>query len=269
VKILVGATLGVALVSLLTLGCASGNTGGFPSSGTDNGGDAAAENQIGEEGGFTGPIESEASASPVVPGGNPAPGPGPGPEDSSAPNVTTTAGLPFAVDSVYVASGFMGDGATAGAITMAPSPTNSDTTCGGDRAQSGALGVCHVATYAPVTGGPGWGGVYWQYPANNWGTMMGFTVPSGATSVAFWAKGQAGGEKVTFLVGGLSAPGNPYQDTISAKRTVSLTSAWTQYEIDLSGKSYSTVIGGFGWQMSAMDVASPPAKFFVDGIEWQ
>jgi hypothetical protein len=182
------------------------------------------------------------------------------------------AGLPFAVDSVYVTSGFMGDGSQTGAITMTPSPSDSDTTCGGDRAQPGALGNCHSATYAPVAtsaGGVGWGGVYWQYPVNNWGTMLGFAVPSGATSVAFWAKGAAGGEEVTFLVGGISAPGNPYQDTVSAKLAVALTATWAQYKIDLSGKTYSTVIGGFGWQMSAMNLTSPPAKFFVDDIEWE
>jgi hypothetical protein len=178
-------------------------------------------------------------------------------------------GLPFAVDSVYVASGYMGDGAQPGSITLTPSPSVADTTCGGDRAGPGSVGQCHVATYAPVSGGVGWGGVYWQYPVNNWGTMMGYAVPSGATAVSFWAKGQTGGEKVTFLIGGISSPGNPYQDTISAKSPVALTTTWTQYAIDLSGKTYSTVIGGFGWQMSAMDVSSAPAKFFVDGIEWE
>ena len=43
------------------------------------------------------------------------------------------------------------------------------------------------------TGPDQWAGIYWQAPANNWGTMEGGFDLSGYKSLTFWAKGQAGG----------------------------------------------------------------------------
>jgi len=177
--------------------------------------------------------------------------------------------LPFVVDTVFVSSGFMGDGATAGTITMVPAKSGDSTDCNGMRASTTAAGSCHAITYAPpASGGMGWGGVYWQYPANNWGTKAGFSVPAGAKKVVFQARGLVGGEKVTFLAGGIQGAGNPYTDSIKATVTVTLTNTWAPYQIDLSGQSYSQVLGGFGWTMVATD-AGASGGFFVDDIEWQ
>lgn len=177
--------------------------------------------------------------------------------------------LPFVVDTVFVSSGFMGDGSMAGTIAMTPAKTGDSTDCNGMRASTGAAGSCHQVAYTPpASGGMGWGGVFWQYPANNWGTKPGFAVPSGAKKVTFQARGAKGGEKVTFLAGGIQGAGNPYTDSIKATVTVTLTNAWAQYQIDLSGQSYSQVLGGFGWTMVATDAAASGA-FFVDDIEWQ
>ncbi len=177
--------------------------------------------------------------------------------------------LPFVVDTVFVSSGFMGDGATAGTITMTPAKSGDSTDCNGMRSSTTASGSCHVVTYAPpASGGMGWGGVYWQYPANNWGTKAGFAVPAGAKKVTFQARGQNGGEKVTFLAGGIIGAGNPYTDSIKATTTVTLTASWAPYTIDLSGQSYTQVLGGFGWTMTSMD-AGASGGFFVDDIQWQ
>jgi hypothetical protein len=177
--------------------------------------------------------------------------------------------LPFIVDTVFVSSGFMGDGATAGTITMVPAKTGDSTDCNGMRASTTAAGSCHAVTYAPpASGGMGWGGVYWQYPANNWGTKAGFAMPAGAKKVTFQARGLNGGEKVTFLAGGIQGAGSPYTDSIKATVTVTLTNAWATYQIDLSGQSYTQVLGGFGWTMVATD-AGASGGFFVDDIEWQ
>ena len=177
--------------------------------------------------------------------------------------------LPFVVDTVFVSSGFMGDGAMAGAIGMVPAKTGDSTDCNGMRASTTAAGSCHAVTYTPPgSGGMGWGGVYWQYPANNWGTKAGFTVPAGAKKVTFQARGLHGGEKVNFLAGGIQGAGNAYTDSVKASVTVTLTNAWAPYQIDLSGQSYTQVLGGFGWTMVATDAAAGGA-FFVDDIEWQ
>src|SRR3954452_23930957 len=112
--------------------------------------------------------------------------------------------LPFVVDSAFVTSGFMGDGATAGVVTMVPAKPGDSTDCNGARASPTSVGSCHSIVYAPPTsGGEGWAGVYWQYPANNWGTKPGYGIPAGAKKVTFKAKGAAGGEKVAFLAGGI------------------------------------------------------------------
>jgi hypothetical protein len=183
--------------------------------------------------------------------------------------MATTNSLPFVVDTVFVSSGFMGDGQTAGTIAMVPAKTGDSTDCMGMRASSSAAGSCHAVTYTPpASAGMGWGGVYWQYPANNWGTKPGFAMPSGAKKLTFQARGAKGGEKITFLAGGIQGAGNPYTDSIKASVTITLTNAWSPYEIDLSGQSYTQVLGGFGWTMAATD-AGTSAAFFVDDIEWQ
>jgi hypothetical protein len=177
--------------------------------------------------------------------------------------------LPFVVDTVFVSSGFMGDGQTAGTIAMTPAKTGDSTDCNGMRASSSASGSCHSVTYTPpASSGMGWGGVYWQYPANNWGMKAGFALPGGAKKVTFQARGAKGGEKVTFLAGGIQGAGNPYTDSVKATVTVTLTNAWAPYSIDLSGQSYTQVLGGFGWTMAATDAGATGA-FFVDDIEWQ
>jgi hypothetical protein len=182
------------------------------------------------------------------------------------PNTMT---LPFVVDTVFVSSGFMGDGNMAGPITMIPAKTGDSTDCNGMRSSSTASGSCHVITYAPpASGGMGWGGVYWQYPANNWGTKSGYAVPAGAKKVSFQAKGAKGGEKVQFLAGGIVGAMQPYTDSIKATATVTLTTTWAAYSIDLTGQSYTSVLGGFGWTMTATD-AGTSGGFFVDDIQWQ
>lgn len=192
---------------------------------------------------------------------------GPGAEDMAM--AQTGSMLPFVVDTVFVSSGFMGDGSTAGTIAMVPAKTGDSTDCNGMRASTSAAGSCHSVTYTPpASGGMGWGGVFWQYPANNWGSKPGFTMPAGAKKVTFQARGMKGGEKVTFLAGGIQGAGNPYTDSVKASVTVTLTNTWAPYQIDLSGQSYSEVLGGFGWTMVATDAASSGA-FFVDDISWQ
>jgi hypothetical protein len=198
--------------------------------------------------------------------------PGSGGNHEPPPDMTmTTTGssLPFVVDTVFVSSGFMGDGNMAGPITMVPAKTGDSTDCNGMRSSTSASGSCHVITYAPpASGGMGWGGVYWQFPANNWGTKAGFAVPAGAKKVTFQAKGKSGGEKVTFLAGGIINAGSMYTDSIKATTTVTLTAAWAPYTIDLTGQSYTSVLGGFGWTMTATD-AGASGGFFVDDIQWQ
>jgi hypothetical protein len=176
----------------------------------------------------------------------------------------TPAPLPFVVDSAFVASGFMGDGATPGAIVQ-----DDNGMCAASR-PAGAVGHCHKFTYTPQAGGmPPWGGVYWQYPVNNWGDQPGKRIAAGATSVKFSAVGGAGGEVVTFLVGGMTDTTKAHQDTITLKIPQTLGTTAMEYSIDLTGQTYDAVLGGFGWTIEAPMGSTTPVVFTVDNIRWE
>jgi hypothetical protein len=172
-------------------------------------------------------------------------------------------GLPFVVDSVFLASGFMGDA----------NQTTTDATCGGiGRSSANAQGSCHIVTYVP--GLIGWSGVYWQYPMNNWGQMGGYAIPPGAKKVSFWARGAAGGEQVSFVVGytGAATPADPCTDSVNGTtHVVTLTATWTQYAVGLVtaggvGETYPNgVLGAFGWVANAH---APQVKFYLDDIQY-
>jgi hypothetical protein len=160
--------------------------------------------------------------------------------------------LPFAVDSIYAASGYMGDGEVPGGI--------SDSTACPQRAGE-ALGLCHHLSWTPKS--KGWAGVYWQYPSGNWGTSPGYPVEPGATQVSFWAWGEKGGEKVSFFAG------IPEADGFKSELTdVVLTTTPTQYFVNLRNETYSTVVGAFGWSSGTSDGVNP-VVFNVDDIQWQ
>ena len=95
--------------------------------------------------------------------------------------------------------------------------------------------------------GEGWVGIYWQYPANNWGDNPNGIDLTGATKLTFWAKGEKGGEKAEFKVGGITGT---YPDSIQPSIStdiIVLSNEWNQFTIDLTGKDLSHVIGGFFW----------------------
>jgi len=100
----------------------------------------------------------------------------------------------------------------------------------------------------------GWAGIYWQSPINNWGEYPGYEI-KGVSKLVFWARGEKGGEKAEFKVGGINRDpyNNPkllHQDSfgpISAEKVTTLTKEWKKYEIDLKGEDTSKVIGGFCW----------------------
>lgn len=115
--------------------------------------------------------------------------------------------------------------------------------------------------------GARWAGIYWQNPANNWGTTdAGFNL-SKATKVTFWARGEKGGERIEeFKVGGITGE---YSDSDSAGiGPVVLSKEWTQYTIDLKGKDFSNISGGFCWATNA-DVNPDGIVFYLDEIKYE
>jgi hypothetical protein len=115
--------------------------------------------------------------------------------------------------------------------------------------------------------GAGWAGIFWQNPANNWGTMDGGFDLSKATKLTFWARGVTGEERIEeFKLGGLMGE---YSDSDSAViGPVKLNKEWTQYTIDLKGKDMSYIFGGFCFSAN-IDNNPEGATFYLDEIKYE
>lgn len=118
--------------------------------------------------------------------------------------------------------------------------------------------------------GTRWAGIYWQQPANNWGTVpnAGFDL-QGASKITFWARGDKGGEVINeFKMGGIAS--GEFIDSDSAGiGPIQLTQDWQKYEIDLRGRDLSYIIGGFCWATN-IDVNDPEGiVFFIDEIKYE
>ncbi len=135
-----------------------------------------------------------------------------------------------------------------------------------DKPHSGTS--CLKITYGnKASQGARWAGMYWQYPANNWGNMDTSYNLSKATKLTFWARGDKGGERIEeFKMGGITGE---YPDSDSAGiGPVVLTTEWQQYSIDLQGKDLSSIIGGFCWA-SNIDVNPDGMVFYLDDIQYE
>ncbi len=118
-----------------------------------------------------------------------------------------------------------------------------------------------------ATQGARWAGIFWQNPANNWGSVdAGFDLSS-AAKLTFWARGAVGGERIEeFKVGGIMGE---FSDSDSATiGPVLLNKEWTQYTIDLKGKDMSYIIGGFAWSTN-VDNNPEGATFYLDEIKFE
>ncbi|MCK5346023.1 MAG: hypothetical protein KAR20_21580, partial [Candidatus Heimdallarchaeota archaeon] len=115
--------------------------------------------------------------------------------------------------------------------------------------------------------GANWCGVTWQNPANNWGEKDGGKDLREATKLTFWARGQAGNERIMeFKMGGI---GGTYSDSDSiGVGPIDLTIEWQQYSIDLTEADLSYVVGGFCWSTSA-DANPDGMVFYVDDIQYE
>lgn len=98
--------------------------------------------------------------------------------------------------------------------------------------------------------GAGWAGIYWQQPANNWGTVdAGCDIPE-AKKLTFWCRGEKGGEVINeFKIGGIQGE---YADTDAVGiGPIKLTTDWHKYIINLAGRDLSRIAGLFCWAASA------------------
>jgi hypothetical protein len=111
----------------------------------------------------------------------------------------------------------------------------------------------------------GWGGIVWQHPAGDWGEKSGGFDLTGAKRVSFWARGEKGGEKVTFKYG-LLGKDKPFADSSTGALEVTLTKEWTHYEISTAGKDLSRIKTAFCWTVAAQGAA---LGFCLDDVQWE
>ncbi len=111
-----------------------------------------------------------------------------------------------------------------------------------------------------------WAGIAWQHPANNWGDQDGGFDLTGASKLVVWARGEYGGEKVTFGVG-LNGSDKAFPDSAIVKtKTITLTDQWQKFEIDLDGEDLTSLKTGF---VVTVEGRRRPVTFFLDGIRFE
>ena len=152
----------------------------------------------------------------------------------------------------FALSGFMGD--IADLITVGG---YSNTLCEG----RAALKV----KYTP-SGSFGWAGAIWQNPANSWGAFDGGYNLTAASMITFWARGEKGGEVVSFSCGGTAA-NYPDSDSLSTG-PLELGGEWMQYVMDLSGADLRYISAGFGFSVSR-DMNPEGCTFYLDDIRYE
>ena len=148
-------------------------------------------------------------------------------------------------------------------------------------------GLTAVKNIFRNTTGVNWGGWYFlngiltgedRQPRANWGAVPNAGVDlRGARALSFWARGDRGGERIEFFMGGVGRdavsgqPTEPFPDSTSRVPRLgtlfTLTPTWTRYTIDLTGVDLSYVLGGFGWVANAVNNPKN-AVFWIDDIQY-
>lgn len=110
-----------------------------------------------------------------------------------------------------------------------------------------------------------WGGIAWQYPAEDWGDIPDGLNLTGARKLTFWARGEKGGEPVKFEMGILGRD-KKYPDSGSASLSTKLSEQWKSYSISLSGRNLKCIKTGFAWSVFGQ---ARPITFYVDDVRYE
>lgn len=118
--------------------------------------------------------------------------------------------------------------------------------------------------------GTGWGAVAWQHPAQDWGDQRGGFDLSGAKRLAFQARGEQGGEEVTFSFGLINADKKYFDTAKKSLGKVKLTRDWQRFEIKLDGlkgnENLTRIKTGFVWSTAS---SGQPVVFYLDDVQWE
>lgn len=149
----------------------------------------------------------------------------------------------------FVPTGWMGD---SGSMRLSTTAT--------DKPHSGS--TCILFTFLNSAN---WGGIAWQYPANDWGDKPESINLNGAKKLTFWMRGASGGEKIKVQFG-ILGPEKTYHDSGTGTTEVVLTKDWKQYSIDLAGKDLTKIKTGFVFTVAGI---GHPQSIFMDDIRYE
>ena len=110
-----------------------------------------------------------------------------------------------------------------------------------------------------------WAGIAWQDPPNNWGERDGGRDLRGATALELWARGEYGGEQVSFGVGLLGKERAFPDSGIARMDGIVLTREWRRYRVPLAGVDLSTIRTGFVVTLAGR---ATPVTIYLDGIRF-
>jgi len=163
----------------------------------------------------------------------------------------------------FVPSGWMGDGEHNGFRLDAMNTDNPHSPPHSQRWE-----------YRPPPGGAGWGGVAYQFPANNWGDQDGRDLSGhGYRELSVWARGVADKDGrfpvIQFKAGGGTDPAKKYQATFEASSDfVTLTGQWKHFVVSIAGKDLKRVIAAMTFVLRAEDNPNG-AVFYLDDLEYR
>ena len=185
---------------------------------------------------------------------------------------------PFAVSEYFAPSGAMGDAETLGNLVIYDQLECKDR-------PSGAVGNCYAFDYnaGPLL----WGGLYWQYPDNNWGAAKGLPVHGDKfTKVTFQAAVKEGTELLKFVIGGIGVPRAPeeaamypHNDQMKAEQEFTVTTTWQTFEIPVPMQAKDNVtpitelLGAFAWYANYPTdtnyTTAPPKTIYIDDLAYE
>jgi hypothetical protein len=181
------------------------------------------------------------------------------PAGQSPTDINDPLPLPFAVSDYFTPTGAEGD-------AESPSYMSSSNGCASRApAPGGPYGDCYAVTYAAPN--QMWGGIYWQFPANNWGTSQGRRVSAGATKCTLWARADVSSPlALSFGVGGEGGTTEQYADNVGGGLlNAMVTSDWQEFSFPVTG-TYDWVLSGFHFSVTW---GNQPVTFYLDSIQWQ
>lgn len=133
--------------------------------------------------------------------------------------------------------------------------------------------ICIKVGFAPKKEPQRWVGIYWlpgswEGPGINVYEFLGVKKDA-RVKLTFRAKGEEGGERVQFKVGGVTTGNDSIEFAVSTSYKA-LSQSWESMEIDLSNEDLSNVVGGFCVVTSlAQNPKSSIVKFFLDDIKFE